>query len=864
LQRKNASDWDKRTAFFKGYAEDGWNKPGADAVMYVHSAIEYLAPWLNNIGFNFFKETHGPLSFEAVDVQVGTSRKYDGVNPFGAFPHRWSNYSTMNIAGHTISAADIPGTHISCFEAWDHWSDTALALDNSANILNNGMYFGWWYIDPTEGGWSAGQGLGLNANLKNCKLAFWNSCCNLFSPNRGLSTGGWPLVLTGLGFANEDDEINALAGASNQVAWGDTTYRLYIEKLDGTVVETLIPTPPSNHFSIDTNSQITIPSMPALPVGVYQIRIRKRVTGTDIYSYAGDWRTDADGRMTPGNRLYIWIYDTYTPPRIPIVITRWKWKKGDQTVFKYYAPIDIRSQATFWEGMILDLSAPTRGIGGDTHLPLFPDMSLNMDNSTREFSKLLAEYWVKNQLVEVYVGWQEEPASFASMIYRGIVTDYDRPGSTWQVRLRDVLEKYFAVRIPKYRCTVEDYPNIHQNHIGREMPEVLGLATLTAGSNPGAVEAIYVDTSAFKYLAARGSLKSIIEVYADGALVAAANYTVSYEDGGRTYITFTSDQEDAKITFNCQGYTYEDWDSANGYVQNPAYVILFLLAFFAEIPDIHVDIPAFDTLAATYTALGFGESGYLVLQDSKSAADYLQELLFTCGAYHWILGGGKITIGRKDVTSFAASLTFFQQIDALEEARKPSGFDKAVNTAVVQWGYFPTCSQFLGTKKVTRDTSIAAFETEMEPQSAWNFPWTLDSGLVDLRVTENLLRLGFGDMTISFPVSIEHLSTLDIFENFKFQDPYGIDRLGIGDVGRLFYIEKLTPDPLRGRVTIDGADLQWLLRQYGVMGDEADQPPAWASATEEDRLYLYLCDEGTGLLPDGEPGKTLIDENLGG
>lgn len=568
--------------------------------------------------------------------------------------------------------------------------------------------------------------------------------------------------------------------------------------------------------------------------------------------------------MTPGERLYIWIYDTYVPPTTPIITTTWRWKKGDQTVFRYYAPVDVRSRLTFWEGMILGISPFTRGISGESHLPLFPDMQITLDNTSREFSKLLAEYWCKNQLVEVFFGWQEEPAAFHTQVFRGVVSDYERPGSQWTVRLRDVLEKYFAVKIPRYRCTVEDYPNITEDHVGRVMPEVLGLASLTAGDKPGAVEAIYVDTSTYKYLAARGSLHAVLQVYSDGVLkTETTDYVVSYEDGGRTYITFTADQGTAKVTFNAEGYTYPDWDSANEYVQNPAYIVLFLLAFFAEIPDINVDIPAFNDEAAIFELLGFGEAGCLIMQDTKAASDYLQELMFTFGLYHWIKGDGKITVGRKDISDISASVHLFQQIDALDEAKKPVGFDEAVNAAVVSWGYFPTANQYSGVKKVTRDSSITAFEAEIHPASDWNFPWTTSEALVDLRAQENLLRLGFGNQSINIQLSTKQLSSLDVFTNFKFQDPWGISRTGTGDVGKLFFAESLGIDLLGGKFELKGADLQWLLRQYFILGDENVIPDAWASATEDDRMYAYLCDELTDLMADGEPGKELADENLG-
>jgi len=866
LWRKNATDWDRWYVLYKGYTEDGWGQAGADKVMDVDSIVEYCKPYLEPPGWNYFYDESGPYRDNAWDTAKGTGRYYDGVNEYPVYPHRWYSYDSGNQANHTVNNGDIPSTRHVIHEPYNFLAHNAQSLTQSTEILTNGLKLGMAAFDPSQAGWSAGQGMGIDVNIKSVELRYFNACVNSLSRYTGPAAGGWPLIMTGLGLANSDAEINSKTGAPWSVAWGDTVYKVYLEKPDGTVVATLQAAPlPAPSFVVDSNTQLTVASMPALAPGLYQIRIHKTTGGVDIYSYAGDWRTDPDGRMTTGRRLYLWIYDTYTPPRTPIITTTWRWKKGDLTVFKYYAPVDVRSRLTFWEGMILGISPFTRGISGESHLPLFPDMQITLDNTSREFSKLLSEYWCKNQLVEVFFGWQEEPAAFHSQVFRGIVSDYERPGSQWTVRLRDVLEKYFAVKIPRYRCTVEEYPNIAEDHVGRVMPEVLGLASLTTGDKPGAVEAIYVDTATYKYLAARGSLHAVLEVYSDGVLkTETTDYAISYEDGGRTYITFTADQGTAKVTFNAEGYTYPDWDSANEYVQNPAYIVLFLLAFFAEIPDINVDIPAFDDEAAIFELLGFGEAGCLIMQDTKAASDYLQELMFTYGLYHWIKGDGKITVGRKDISDISASVHLFQQIDALDEAKKPVGFDEAVNAAVVSWGYFPTANQYSGVKKVTRDSSITAFEAEIHPASDWNFPWTTSEALVDLRAQENLLRLGFGNQSINIPLSTKLLSSLDVFTNFKFQDPWGISRTGAGDVGKLFFAESLGIDLLGGKVELKGADLQWLLRQYCVLGDRSVLPATWASATEDDRLYWYLCDRSTGLLPDGEPGKALIDRNLGG
>jgi CheY-like chemotaxis protein len=426
------------------------------------------------------------------------------------------------------------------------------------------------------------------------------------------------------------------------------------------------------------------------------------------------------------------------------------------------------------------------------------------------------------------------------------------------------MAKYFDLRLPQYRCTLAEYPSIHPNFIGREMPEAVGLCEYTEGTTPGAVEAIYVDTAAFKYLALRGSARSILSVYADGVLLAPADYTVGYADGGRTYITFDADRGEAKITFDCEGYSYVDWDwggSAGGYVRNPAYVILFVLAFFLEIPEADIDVDSFDDLAARYTALGEDDAGYLVVQDEKEASQVLQELLFTYGAKMWVAADGRITVGRKDETDLTATAYLFQQIDAIEEAQKPSGFSEACNYAPVRWRHYPTANLFVGSKVAERASSIAAFEAEIMPSQAFDFPWTDSEALADLRAEEELLKLGFGDQRLQLKVSIEHIDELEILSTIRFQDPWGISLTGAGDVGRYFYIEKLTYDLMGNTIDIEAIDLEWLLREYVLFGDEDEIASNWSSASESDRMWGYMCDEITWEFADGEPGKIMMDEN---
>ena len=303
---------------------------------------------------------------------------------------------------------------------------------------------------------------------------------------------------------------------------------------------------------------------------------------------------------------------------------------------------------------------------------------------------------------------------------------------------------------------------------------------------------------------------------------------------------------------------YVDWDdpsSAGGYVMNPAYILLFALAFLAEAPDSVVDVDSFDALAAEYEADGYGQAGYLVLQDARSASTVVQELLFTMGAKLWPARDGRATVGRKNASEVVPAATFFDQIDALAEPVKTTGLDQAVNSAPISWEFYPTANLSRGAKRALRQSSIDAFEAEIMPTSPWGFPWTASEPLVDMRSQEELLKLGFGELRLKLPLSLEHDGEVDILDTFAFQDPFALNALGEGAAAKLYYVERLTYDLLGGTMAVDAIDFQWVLRQYFVAGDFNALEELWGDATEAMRMYAYACDFTTAAFADGEPGK---------
>lgn len=476
-------------------------------------------------------------------------------------------------------------------------------------------------------------------------------------------------------------------------------------------------------FTVDTNLQITIPSnkFPMLEEGSYILRVIKegmdftpRVASTDVWGWAGDWRCTPGGLIFEGERIVIEsrIGPVYRYPREKrgsiILIEADKQHKGTLAVSKeWWSEDDVRAPNKFYEGIAMETSAFRRGLDDKIGMFKIADMTLKLSNHKKKFSELLEEYDFKNQLVRLYHAFIDEPESWKTHIVTMIAEDYNIEGTSFEMILKDVSQKYFGIDVPQNVCIKGEeegqFPNLHENYIGAAMPEILGMASLTTGEYKGAVEAIYVDTVNYRYLAAAGALHSITEVYADNVLVGSSQYEIMIDGSGYTIIDFSGDQGDAAITFNCTGYMYDGWNSVNGYIQNPAWILAYYLTKILSVPFFLLDYATFTALANIYIAMTEEESGKLILQEQRGSVEILRELCFSFGAKCWIAKDGSFAVGRKNLTGISSNTVIFEQTDLLSPVKRKMGMKNFITRVAGRFDYFPFHNVFVGVKKQSRD-----------------------------------------------------------------------------------------------------------------------------------------------------------------
>jgi len=400
-----------------------------------------------------------------------------------------------------------------------------------------------------------------------------------------------------------------------------------------------------------------------------------------------------------------------------------EFKAQHPTFERCYAPIDTRAPETFYEGRIKRMSSLKRAVDDKTGLFQISDMNIKLANTDKQFSQLMASNVLKNQEVTLHHAWTEEHEHLKEHIITMIVEDHSMRGPDFDIKLKDITQKYFTRKVPENICTIDEFPDIHSDYEGWYMPEILGNASLPdTYEHPGAVQAVYTDIVSDRCLAAAGWLNGITEVFVDDVSVGFSVPAIAAD--GHTYIDLDADPGDnPTITFNCEGYSLAAWDSTNNYIQNLARIIQYYLRYIMGIPASLVDAPSFATLATYYVSEGVSENFYLIIQDQVDGMEVLRELLFTGGAKGFVAKGGKFEVARKNFCNWqitpAGPAHIFEQIELFGPPHRQWNLTSAVNTVKGQFGLIPWQSLFTGIKEEYREND---YESPLEDNIRWKEP----------------------------------------------------------------------------------------------------------------------------------------------
>lgn len=142
-----------------------------------------------------------------------------------------------------------------------------------------------------------------------------------------------------------------------------------------------------------------------------------------------------------------------------------------------------------------------------------------------------------------------------------------------------------------------------------------------------------------------------------------------------------------------------------------------------------------------------------------------------------------------------------------------------------------------------------------------DFPWITSETLAAQRGEEELAKRGDGDRKIVFEVPLYWIGEFDVFSDFRLQDPYEIGATALlWSSGRYYFIESISYNFDGDKLVITAIDLQWLMSQYIIVGDEDELADNWDTAPADDKKYFFACDEVTGKFENGDVGKMASSE----
>jgi hypothetical protein len=440
--------WNCWDILFKPYnAPDFQSFPGLNEIALIKIGVSLTPPFYNNKPLTRITITNGiPTNTNAWETPSVTGKYYNGVSPWDAYPPTLAY--ALGYSANDLLLSNLP-ENIYIYEGAYNFGIGIHANSNQAAFWRNGIKIYLSDSVPAQATWAANNGGRMNIVPNNLMVKYFNAVCNSLSRYSMTTAGGVPVILSGLGFQNSDAEIEE-GGAGKPGTWNDDVHEIHFEGLQGQGTYKIYLTPHiAPEFVTDSNTQMTIASMPAMLAGTYQIKLRKldsyHALGRHVDSYAGDWRCDTDGRVYAGQRIIFTVADDGDGDgeEDPVIYIEWPWKSRTTTIFKYWAPIDTRTPDIFFEGKILDISSFERSPSDISGLAQVSDLTIEIANHDQEISMLLAEYECLNQTVSFWWGFRNDPYAWKSYLCSMVVTDYEKPDSTWRVTLRDTNARYF-------------------------------------------------------------------------------------------------------------------------------------------------------------------------------------------------------------------------------------------------------------------------------------------------------------------------------------------------------------------------------------------------------------------------------------
>lgn len=247
-----------------------------------------------------------------------------------------------------------------------------------------------------------------------------------------------------------------------------------------------------------------------------------------------------------------------------------------------YASAGLATSNGFYEPRVKSWGRVRRAVSLAQCSLEFGETEVELIDHDRDFSRLLGGpnlSRIRNSPAVIRLLSPNVPFEESFVLFSGVVDRWAHASLlTFKLTLRasdTTLTRFF----PAAAITEQDYPDADPSALGQYMPLLYGLHTSGAVTGTGMLPTLKVGKTT--YLLCLGRTRAVRAVYKDGKVV--TDYTVQYrERNGKlvTEIEFASDQGDASITVDAEGYETIGGAGGGSLITNPARQLEHLLTNF--------------------------------------------------------------------------------------------------------------------------------------------------------------------------------------------------------------------------------------------------------------------------------------------
>jgi hypothetical protein len=571
----------------------------------------------------------------------------------------------------------------------------------------------------------------------------------------------------------------------------------------------------------------------------------------------------------------------------PIFLVEFNFPSG--TV--YCASGHIRFPDIYYAGKVLSIGTLRRAMTQNLGLVENATVEIQVSDTTQTFITKATTDQVKGATVRIHLGTSGLALADFRLMCEGDIDSFSISNDIFRCSVKDRLWTMPSKPDTGY-INETDFPNAPKASRGKPLPLCYGTHSETEGvaevpadgqsdfKNRGAWPTIQIDNTSdsLKWLVARHAVKSIDQVYAytpgnGSVLLTAGDYTAVLAGtiNGETmaWIQFTDAQLLASgkvmdsagnlgvITVNCTGR--EDVGDGSGALLNdPVDVLKDLFANYLGDPPLNTDL--FDAARLVsqdrlYQVCG----GYT---EEKNSDEVLRDLCNSFGIRMFPDRQGQIGISIWTVPAFDAvtSISLKEQWDVLfgswnvDFTSDIQGAEDAQICNDVDFSYSKHWAKgfFRGAGTIEDAFSISTYGKKTLKMEC---PWTSNA----INAQDVAARI-----VILYKNPVDHISctTPLVGTLLELSDSIAVTHHSSPVVGGYsatpMEVIELTLNPETFTVQIRATNVDTITRRAFYLGDEAALPADWEAGTAAEKRYGGLCDDDSGLFPNGAEGFELL------